>query len=70
MSGFNEPAAKLIQVIDCVADIDDYPPLEKSENIDIEGSSTQKVVLVTGGAGNTTRFMPTSQYIPFMQLYY
>ena len=50
MSSFNEPEEKLIQVIDCVADIDDYP-LEKSDSIDSEGKPRQKVVLVTGGAG-------------------
>ena len=48
MSEFEE---KMSAVIDCVADIDDYPVVEKSETLDSDGGPTQKVVLVTGGAG-------------------
>lgn len=52
MSAF--PNDKLTQVIDCVTDIDDYPSIEKSETNDSEeNASTQKIVLVTGGAGNS-----------------
>ena len=44
---------KLTHVVDCVTDIDDYPPVEKSETNDSnEVQSDQKIVLVTGGAGN------------------
>ena len=54
MASFNDISAdELTQVIDCVQDIDDYnTPEVKTESTDGEASSTPKVVLVTGGAGN------------------
>ena len=47
-----EEEEKLTHVVDCVTDIDDYPPVEKCETNDSnELKSDQKIVLVTGGAG-------------------
>ena len=53
MSNPHHDEEKLTHVVDCVTDIDDYPPIEKCETNDSnELKSDQKIVLVTGGAGN------------------
>lgn len=52
MSNPHHDDEKLTHVVDCVTDIDDYPPIEKCETNDSnELKSDQKIVLVTGGAG-------------------
>ena len=52
MASFDKISSEeLTQVIDCVADIDEYTPVPKSESTDSDGSYQPKVVLVTGGAG-------------------